>query len=346
MICYFQISAKLFQQRISLKISSRNIITSVNFKPEIFGSILSINSSKNHQSPTFFEIIDYKNKLAYILKDNTKFLDGIKEKIHQAPHFKAMTFNAPLEKDSYHNPTDHNFNTLLGSIALFNLLNIDCYYGNYSQTPVAVEVPSNQIFESLGHQDNLSEIDQRKNVIYQPMTYLALINIFSNSLTRTWVKDSATIVARLKSENIYFYHLIKNHKFDLFSRDNNLMIRNHSLINIIAQEEYLKQYSSDVFYKIAAENLDREKPCDHEIYQAFELLKKIANDEKDKHYFTLNNLSTQIAIIDNLKMIHGREGLERKSQKSLTQAHIPKPSPQTHRHILAVPLRKTTNFLS
>lgn len=286
----------------------RRISTQFTISPEIVGAMYggvknnSYNTVPNHQ-----EINQHQAKLQRLYQVNTNFkkFGNNLYKAYNNPRVKsiAIAFERQenldgLEKNPYFQPS-------LISTSLLQAIGLVPFYNKQNFLAYAL-VNKDNINAISGHQDSMFLKPEDKHLNLIPT--LLLVNGYSQSNVKTWIKESVDIITDFKEKYPTSYEILKKINFVCRSKSMN-EIGSHLPHKIIEENDEIKFVSNFVYAPIPTDLASFNIPKE-DAYLAIFRFRELINLEKNRYEFVMNNQKGQFLIVKNRDAIHGRDSVE------------------------------------
>ena len=296
--------------RVSLKYlsQSRRISTQFTISPEAVEAIYEgSNTSPSNIVPNSQRIKHHQKKLQQLYQESSdfkKFANNL-HKAYDNPNVKSIAIAYErqtnldgLDKNPYFQPT-------LIATSLFVGIGLVPFY-NEQNFPAFALVDKDSISAISGHQDSISLDPHDKYLNLIPT--LLLVNAYSQSNAKTWVKESPDIISEFKEKYPSSYRVLKNINFTCRSRNVD-EIGNRTPHKIIGEHDEIN-FVSNFIYSPIPTDLARSNISKEEIDLAILRFKEVANSEKNRHEFVVNNRGVQFLLVKNTDALHGRSEVE------------------------------------
>lgn len=296
--------------RISLKYlsQSRRISTQFTISPEAVVAIYEgSNISPSNIVPNSQRIKHHQKKLQQLYQESSdfkKFTNNL-YKAYDNPNVKSIAI--AFERQTNLDGSDKNpyFQPTLIATSLFVGIGLVPFY-NEQNFPAFALVDKDSISAISGHQDSISLDPHDKYLNLIPT--LLLVNAYSQSNAKTWVKESPDIISEFKEKYPSSYRVLKNINFTCRSRNVD-EIGNRAPHKIIGEHDEIN-FVSNFIYSPIPTDLARSNISKEEIDLAILRFKEVANSEKNRHEFVVNNRGVQFLLVKNTDALHGRSEVE------------------------------------
>lgn len=286
----------------------RRISTHFTIAPDIVEAMYDGAKNNSHNTvPNHQEINQHQLKLQqlYQVNPNFKKFGNNLYKAYNNPKVKSIIIAFErqenldgLEKNPYFQPS-------LISISLLQAIGIVPFYNKQNSLVYAL-VNKDNISAISGHQDSIFLKPEDKYLNLIPT--LLLVNGYSQSNAKTWIKESVDVVTDFKKKYPISYEILKKINFVCKSKSIN-EIGSHLPHKIIEKNDEIKFISNFVYTPIptdlASFNISKE-----DAYLAIFRFRELINLEKNRYEFVMNNQKGQFLIIKNRDAIHGRDSIE------------------------------------
>jgi hypothetical protein len=296
--------------RVSLKYlsQSRRISTQFTISPEAVEAIYEgSNVSPANIVPNSQRIKHHQKILQQLYQQSSdfkKFANNL-HKAYNNPNVKSIAI--AFERQTNLDGSDKNpyFQPTLIATSLFLGIGLVPFY-NEQNFPTFALVDKDSISAISGHQDSISLDPHDKYLNLIPT--LLLVNAYSQSNAKTWVKEGVDIISEFKEKYPSSYGVLKNMNFTCRSKNVN-EIGNPAPHKIIGEGDEIN-FVSNFIYSPIPPDLARSNISKEEANLAILRFKEVTNSEKNRHEFVINNRGVQFLIVKNTDAVHGRSEVE------------------------------------
>ena len=287
---------------------SRQISTKLTISPTIIDEIYGgLEANSSSLVPNSRQINQHQKRLQQLYQENPdfkKFADNL-FKAYNNPNVKSIAIAFArqanpdeLNKNPYFQPT-------LIATSLFAGIGLVPFY-NQENFPAYALVNKESTSEISGHQDSmfLDPNDKHLNLI----PTLLLVNGYSQSNAKTWVKESPDIISEFKEKYPSSHGVLKSINFICKSRNID-EIGNRAPHKIIGEHDEIN-FVSNFIYSPIPTDLARFNISKEEVDLAILRFKEVVNSKKNRHEFVVNNNGVQFLVIKNTQAVHGRGEVE------------------------------------
>lgn len=296
--------------RLSLKYlsHSRSISSQFTIAPEAVGAIYEgSNFSPANIVPNSQRIKHHQKKLQQLYQESSdfkKFANNL-HKAYNNPNVKSIAI--AFERQTNLDGSDKNpyFQPTLIATSLFLGIGLVPFY-NEQNFPTFALVDKDSISAISGHQDSISLDPHDKYLNLIPA--LLLVNAYSQSNAKTWVKEGVDIISEFKEKYPSSYGVLKNMNFTCRSKNVN-EIGNPAPHKIIEEGDEINFVSNFIYSPIPID-LARSNISKEEADLAILRFRQVVNSRENRHEFVINNRGVQFLIVKNTDAVHGRSEVE------------------------------------
>jgi len=313
-------------------ISYRQISTQLTIPFEIVKEIhVGTPTSSSDAVPNFQRINQNHKRLEALYQSNKgfkKFADNL-YKAFNNPNVKSIAI--AFERQTNLDGTEVNpfFQPTLTATSLMAGIGLVPFY-NEENLPSYALVNKESTSAISGHQDSMFLNSNDKNLSLIPT--LLLVNGYSQSNSKTWIKESSDIVSEFKEKYPSSYLILKNVYFICRSRNID-EIANPNPHKVIGEHDEIN-FVSNFIYIPNPNDLARFKISKEESELSILRFKEVVNSKNNCHEFVINNRQMQFLIIKNTEVLHGRDEVEESERGMRLVLGIPlskRPSPLIHK---------------
>lgn len=279
--------------------------------------------------PNFQQINKHQEVLKKLYQKNPefkKFADNL-FKARNNPNVKSIAFSFVKKNNSDDSKKNPYFQPTLLAVSLLHGVGLVPFY-NERHFPSFALVNKNNIKAISGHQDGMFlGPDDIQTILVQ---YLLLVNGFSQSNAKTWIKESADVIKEFKEKHSSSYQILKTIKFT--SRSRSVEEVGHRIPYKIIGENDEIDFVSNFIYLPSPIDLDNYFVSKEGADLAILNFKNVVNSELNRCEFIFNNDGgVQFLVIKNKEAIHGRGPIEEKfmGQRSIIGIALQDQKPST-----------------
>jgi hypothetical protein len=310
----------------------RKISTNLTVSPEVVDAIYGGSEIVSFKLvPNYEQIDQQKRKLQQLYQENRdfkKFADNL-FKAYKNPSVKSIAISFDQDKKLDGTEVNPFFQPTLTATSLMAGIGLVPFY-NEENLPSYALVNKESTSAISGHQDSMFLNSNDKNLSLIPT--LLLVNGYSQSNSKTWIKESSDIVSEFKEKYPSSYLILKNVYFICRSRNID-EIANPNPHKVIGEHDEIN-FVSNFIYIPNPNDLARFKISKEESELSILRFKEVVNSKNNRHEFVINNRQVQFLIIKNTEVLHGRDEVEESERGMRLVLGIPlfkRPSPLIHK---------------
>lgn len=286
----------------------RQISTQFAISPEIVGAMYE--GAKNNSPnivPSHQEINNHQRKLESLYQQNSDFKKFGNQLFKAYHNSRVKSIAIAFERQENLDGSEKNpyfLPTLIATSLLQGIALVPFY--NNKNFPSFALVNKDNANAISGHQDSMFLRPEDKHLNLIPT--LLLVNGYSQSNAKTWVKESVDIIKDFKEKYPISYEILKKINFVCRSKSLN-EIGSHLPHKIIGENDEIK-FISNLVYAPVPTDLSIFGILKEEAYLAIFRFRELVNLEKNRDEFVMNNHEGQFLIVKNSEAIHGRDRVE------------------------------------
>ena len=307
-----QLSSSVFRFPFTRSISTRIEIPS-QIVENIYKNSVEV-ATPNQQIPNSKQIDKQQKNFQQLYQENPdfkKFADNL-FKAHRNPKVKSIaiaferqTNLEEVEGNPYFQPT-LIATSLLAGIGLVPFYTAENY-------PAFALVDKNSKSAISGHQDSMFLDEDHKHLGLIPT--LLLVNGYSQSNAKTWVKESVDIINELKKKHPSSYGVLK--KLNFIYRSRNVKENGTRPPHRIIGDNDEINFVSNFIYIPVPTDLERFNISKDEANLSILRFREVVNSQENRHEFVINNQGVQFLIVKNTEAVHGRGEVEESAEPRL-----------------------------